>query len=90
MEGLSSFLEYGISSGMIECFHLYAIEFLAFLAAYQHSQTDFATQMVIMNMYSFIYMIPQGYSYAASALVGFHLAENKTKTAKRYALLCFL
>ena len=39
--------------------------------------------MVIMNMYSFIYMIPQGYSYAASALVGFHLAENKTKTAKR-------
>jgi Na+-driven multidrug efflux pump len=35
-------------------------------------------------------MIPQGYSYAASSLVGFHLAENKTKTAKRYAILCFM
>ena len=58
MEGLGSFLEYGISSAMIECFHLYVIQLLAFLAAYQNSQSDFATQVVIMNMYSFVHMIP--------------------------------
>ena len=88
MEGLGTFLEYGISSGIIECFHLYAIEMLAFLAAYQNNQSDFATQVVIMNMYSFVYMIAQGYSYAASALVGFHLAENKTKTASPPLSFC--
>ena len=41
-------------------------------------------------MFSFIYVIPQGYSYTASALVGFYLAENKSKTAKRYGILCFM
>ena len=37
MEGLGTFLEYAISSAMIECFHLWAIELLALFSAYQNS-----------------------------------------------------
>jgi hypothetical protein len=34
LEGLGTFLEYGISCAMLECFHLWALELLALFSAY--------------------------------------------------------
>ena len=41
-------------------------------------------------MFGLAYMVPQGISYTCSSLVGFHLGENKSKTAKRYAILSYI
>jgi len=58
LEGLGSFLEYGISRAMIEIFHWWALELLVFMSCYRQVQNDFAAQVVIMNMFGLAYMAP--------------------------------
>ena len=90
LEGLGTFLEYGIFSAMMECIHWWALEVLIIMSSYRQSQNYFAAQVVIMNMFTLAYMVPQGISYTCSSLVGNYLGENKSKMAKRYAILCYI
>lgn len=106
LSGLGSFLEYGLSSVVIECSQWWSLELLIFFLSFQKSQVESDAQGVVYNVFTCIYMIPIGMSYTMSALIGTYIAEggansihnhtnsgraNKyTKIAIRYATLCFL
>lgn len=44
-----------------------------------------AAEVVIINLIAFVFMIPLGISYSASALTGNYLGENKIDMAKKFA-----
>ena len=46
-----------------------------------------AAEVVIINLVAFIFMLPLGISYSASALTGNFLGEDKVDLAKRFATL---
>ena len=100
LDGLGQFLEFGIPSAMMECFLWCALELFVFMSGYGLGRTsqnqfslsereDFSAQVVIMNMFGLIYMIPQGISYSISALVGGLQAENKSNIARKYATVAY-
>jgi MATE family multidrug resistance protein len=78
------FLQIGIPGMLMLCFEWWAFELLAIftgtLGVYQ-----LATEVVIINMISFIFMLPLGISYSASALTGNYLGEGKVDLAKQFA-----
>jgi len=63
------------------CFEWWAFELLAIFTGLLGVK-DLAAEVVIINIVSFIFMLPLGISYAASALVGNKLGEGKVKEAK--------
>ena len=71
------------------CFEWWAFELLAIFTGLLGVK-QLAAEVVIINMVSFIFMLPLGISYAASALVGNYLGENNVKDARRYAALTIL
>lgn len=66
------------------CFEWWAFELLAIFTGLLGVK-DLAAEVVIINMVTFIFMLPLGISYAASALTGNYLGENKVKVAKTFA-----
>lgn len=68
------------------CFEWWAFELLAIFTGLL-GVNDLAAEVVIINIVSFIFMLPLGISYAASALVGNYLGENNVKDAKTFAAL---
>ena len=71
------------------CFEWWAFEFLAIFTGLL-GVTDLAAEVVIINMVTFIFMLPLGISYAASALVGNSLGKSDYALAKRFAMLTIL
>lgn len=68
---------------------------LVYLSGYDHlsgkiTTDNFSAQVVILSIFSLIYMIPVGMSYSISALVGSHLADSKPKIAVRYAKIAWM
>jgi MATE family multidrug resistance protein len=57
---------------MMVCFEWWAFEVLAVLSGYI-SVAALAAEVVIINIVSFIFMMPLGISYAASSLTGNYL-----------------
>lgn len=96
LEGLGSFLfEYAIPSAILECSHWWSLQLMVYLSGYDHisgkiATDNFSAQVVIFNIFSLIYMVPMGMSYAISALVGANLADNKPKIAVRYAKIAYV
>ena len=68
------------------CFEWWAFELLAIFTGLLGVK-DLAAEVVIINMISFIFMLPLGISYAASGLTGLYLGKDKIILAKRYATL---
>jgi multidrug resistance protein, MATE family len=71
------------------CFEWWAFELLAIFAGLL-GVNELAAEVVIINMVTFIFMLPLGISYAASALTGNYLGEGKIDLAKRFAQLTIL
>ena len=71
------------------CFEWWAFEFLAIFAGLIGVK-DLAAEVVIINMTTFIFMLPLGISYASSALVGNMLGAGRIDLAKRFAMLTIL
>ena len=71
------------------CFEWWAFEFLTIFTGLL-GVADLAAEVVIINMVTFIFMLPLGISYAASALVGSSLGASNYPLAKRYAGLTVL
>ena len=86
---LGTFLQIGIPGMLMLCFEWWAFEFLAIFAGLL-SVNDLAAEVVIINMITFIFMLPLGISYSASALTGNFLGEGKIDLAKRFASLTIL
>lgn len=76
----------GFAGAMMLCFEWWAFELLAIFSGYL-GVNDLAAEVVIINMVSFIFMLPLGISYAASCLVGNYIGEQNIKMAKRFANL---
>jgi MATE family multidrug resistance protein len=68
------------------CFEWWAFELLAIFTGLI-GVNELAAEVVIINMISFIFMLPLGISYSASALTGNYLGEGKIDLAKRFATL---
>lgn len=71
------------------CFEWWAFEFLAIFSGYI-SVAALAAEIVIINLVSFIFMMPLGISFAASSLVGYYVGQGNVKRAKRFANVIML
>jgi len=81
---LGAYLRIGVMGMLMLCFEWWAFELLAIFTGLLGVK-DLAAEVVIINMVTFIFMLPLGISYAASALTGNFLGENNVKEAKTFA-----
>ena len=86
---LKNYLRIGIPGMLMLCFEWWALELLAIFTGLL-GVNELAAQVVIVQMVSFIFMLPLGISYSASALTGNYLGENKIDLAKRFAILTLM
>ena len=87
--GLGNFLKIGVPGMLMLCFEWWAFELLAIFTGLL-GVNELAAEVVIINMVAFIFMLPLGISYSASALTGNYLGEGKIDLAKRFATLTVL
>ena len=80
------YLKIGVPGMLMLCFEWWAFELLAIFTGLIGVK-DLAAEVVIINIVTFIFMLPLGISYAASALTGVYLGERRIILAKRYATL---
>ena len=85
-KALCVYLKIGVPGMLMLCFEWWAFELLAIFTGLI-GVNDLAAEVVIINMVSFIFMLPLGISYSASALTGTYLGEDNIKLAKRFAYL---
>merc|ERR1740130_19289 len=69
---VGAYLKVGISGMLMLCFEWWAFELLAIFSGLI-GVTELAAEGVIINIVSFIFMLPLGISYSASALTGNYL-----------------
>ena len=79
-------MKIGVPGMLMLCFEWWAFELLAIFSGLI-GVTELAAEVVIINIVSFIFMLPLGVSYSASALTGNFLGEGKIDLAKRFATL---
>jgi MATE family multidrug resistance protein len=88
-EELCKFLKVGVPGMFMLCFEWWAFELLAIFSGLL-SVKDLAAEVVIINMITFIFMLPLGISYAASGLTGLYLGKGRIAKAKQYATMTIL
>lgn len=88
-QGLKGYLKIGIPGALMLCFEWWCFELLAIFSGLI-SVEALAAEVVVVNLVTFIFMIPLGTSYAASALTGYFLGEGKIEEAKRYSRLAIV
>ena len=79
----------GLPSALMICFEWWAFEVLAVLSGYISIEA-LAAEIVIINIVSFIFMMPLGISYAASSLTGNYLGQGKVGLARRFSNMTLL
>jgi Na+-driven multidrug efflux pump len=79
-----NYLKIGIPGMLMLCFEWWAFEILALFTGLL-GVDQLATEVVIINLISFIFMLPLGISYSASALTGNYIGEGKIDLAKYFA-----
>lgn len=83
------YIKIAIPGACMLCFEWWVFELLAIFSGLM-SVEALAAEVVIVNIVTFIFMVPLGTSYAASALTGVFLGEMKIKQAKRYSRIVLL
>jgi MATE family multidrug resistance protein len=83
---LWAYIKIGTMGMFMLCFEWWAFELLAIFSGLL-GVTALASEVVVINMVTFIFMLPLGISYSASALVGNYLGEGNIRDAKIYASL---
>ena len=78
------YLKIGIPNMLMLCCEWWIFEILTIFSGLL-GVTQLAAEVVIVNCITFIFMIPLGISYAASALTGNYLGEGKIDLAKKFA-----
>jgi multidrug resistance protein, MATE family len=84
LQGIRNYLKIGIPGMLMLCFEWWAFELLAIFSGLL-GVNELAAEVVIINMISFIFMLPLGISYSASALTGNYIGEGKIDLAKKFA-----
>jgi MATE family multidrug resistance protein len=83
---VGAYLRVGISGALMLCFEWWAFELLAIFSGLI-SVEALAAEVVVINLVTFIFMIPLGISYAASALTGYFIGRKKMDLARKYAMI---
>jgi len=78
------YLKIGIPGMLMLCCEWWIFEILAIFTGLL-GVDQLAAEVVIINLITFIFMLPLGISYSASALTGNYLGENKIDLAKKFA-----
>ena len=78
---MGPYLAIGVPGALMLCFEWWAFELLAIFSGFMGTN-QLAAEVVIINIVSFIFMIPLGISFAASALTGNYVGKRKIKLAK--------
>lgn len=86
---LGTYLRIGVPGMLMLCFEWWCFELLAIFAGLLNVNM-LATEVIIVNCISFLFMLPLGVGYSASALAGNYLGEGKIDLAKRFSNLCIL
>lgn len=83
-QDLGMYLKIGIPGMLMLCCEWWIFELLAIFTGLL-GVDQLAAEVVIINLIAFVFMIPLGISYSASALTGNYLGENKIDMAKKFA-----
>jgi len=83
---VKDYLKVGISGALMLCFEWWAFELLAIFSGLL-SVEALAAEVVVINIVTFIFMIPLGISYAASALTGYFIGRKRMDLARKYAAI---
>jgi len=81
---IPKYLRIGVPGMLMLCFEWWAFEILALFTGLL-GVDELAAEVVIINLISFIFMLPLGISYSASALTGNYIGEGKIDLAKKFA-----
>ena len=88
-ESLGYYLKIGVPGMLMLCFEWWCFEILAIFTGLLGVK-ELAAEVIIINCISFLFMLPLGVSYSASALTGNYLGEGKIDLAKRFSTLCIV
>ena len=83
------YLEVGLPGALMLCFEWWLFEVLAIFAGLMGVEM-LAAEVIIVNLASFVFMIPLGCSFAASAFTGYFTASGKIAEGKKYTRLTIL
>lgn len=83
---IGQYLKVGISGALMLCFEWWAFELLAIFSGLL-SVEALAAEVVVINLVTFIFMVPLGISYSASALTGYFLGKRDFERARKYSTL---
>lgn len=80
-------MKIGVPGALMLCFEWWCFELLALLSGLLGVDV-LAAEVVIINIITFIFMVPLGTSYAASALTGCYIGCREIELAQSYSKLC--
>jgi len=86
---LWAYFKIGFSGAMMLCFEWWAFELLAIFSGLL-GVDQLAAEVITINIVTFIFMIPLGISYAASALTGYFLGRRDFARSRTYSNLAML
>ena len=84
LQDVGLYLKIGIPGMLMLCCEWWIFELLAIFTGLLGVE-QLAAEVLIINIITFIFMVPLGISYSASALTGNYLGENKIDLAKKFA-----
>lgn len=88
-ENICNYIKVGIPGACMLCFEWWCFELLAIFSGLM-SVEALAAEVIIVNIVTFIFMIPLGISYSASSLTGVFVGLGYIKQAKRFSRLTIL
>jgi MATE family multidrug resistance protein len=89
VEEMYQYIQIAVPGACMLIFEWVVFEILAIFSGII-SVEALAAEIIIVNIVGFVFMVPLGTSYAASALTGVFLGEMKIQQAKRYSRIVLL
>ena len=86
---MGEYFKVGFPGACMLCFEWWCFELLAIFSGLM-SVEALAAEVIIVNIVSFIFMIPLGISYAASSITGVYLGFEMIPQAKKFSRLTIL
>ena len=76
LKNWKDYLKIGIAGALMLCFEWWAFELLALFSGLM-GVAPLAAEVIVINIVTFIFMLPLGISFAASALTGNYIGSRK-------------
>jgi Na+-driven multidrug efflux pump len=98
-DSLSTFLEYVIPTATMEATNILSMELFVLMAGYgithkinqrTNEKIDFSAQVVTMNLFQILEVLPVGVGFTISAIVGIYQAQIKSNIAKKISNIAWL